>query len=378
VTKAKSSKSGVATAKKSVATGFDLAEIRHEIDSIDRDIQALIDKRAHYAQQVGAAKGPLKSAIDYYRPEREAHVLRMVLDRNANGVLPNDVLIRVFREIMSACLAQQEPLKVGYLGPEGTFSELASKKHFGHSVHLMPLVSIEEVFAEVEAGHIDFGVVPVENSAAGAVNSTLDMFLTSSLKITGEVELKIEQNLMGLQQNRTRIKRVYSHPQSLAQCRNWLRQHLPKAKLEQAESNAEAARRARQDDESAAIGSAHAASIYGLQILEPRIQDRADNTTRFLVIGREMLPPSSKDKTSLLMWVSDQPGALFRLLEPLSRAGINLNRIESRPSRMGKWDYAFFVDIDGHVQNENLRDLIAHLEAGGLLKVLGSYPVAVW
>src|SRR5689334_23231570 len=214
--------------KKTPSKPLSLTDARQRIDSIDRDIQALIAERANWARQVGKAKGPLKAAVEYYRPERESQVLRMAIDRN-EGPLSDEVLVRVFREIMSACLAQQEPLKVGYLGPEGTFSEQAVRKHFGHSAHGLPLASIEEVFQEVEAGHADFGVVPVENSGQGTIQSTLDMFLTSPLKICGEVELRVHQHLLSRTGRLDEIERVYSHPQSLAQCKAWLRQHLPKA-----------------------------------------------------------------------------------------------------------------------------------------------------
>src|SRR4249920_1261524 len=228
-----------------------LSEARERIDGIDRQIQALIAERAGWAQRVGKAKGPLKAAIDYYRPEREAQVLRKVLDRNA-GPLSDEVLLRLFREIMSACLAQQEPLKIGFLGPEGTFSQQAVFKHFGHSAHGLPLASIEEVFQEVEAGHADFGVVPVENSGQGTIQVTLDMFLTSNVKICGEVELHVHQYLLNRTGRIEDIERVYSHPMSLAQCKAWLRQNLPKAERIPAASNAEAARRTRAADDAAA------------------------------------------------------------------------------------------------------------------------------
>jgi chorismate mutase / prephenate dehydratase len=354
-----------------------LEDVRARIDAIDRQIQALISERAQFARQVGIAKGKLKAAVDYYRPEREAHVLRMVVERN-EGPLSNAELLRVFREIMSACLAQQEPLKIAYLGPEGTFTQSAVLKHFGHSVKGLPVSTIEEVFQEVEAGIADFGVVPVENSNEGAVNSTLDMFLASDLKIAGEVELKVNQNFMSRARSLDGIERVYAHAQSLAQCRGWLRKHLPKAERIAVSSNAEAARRVRNAEDAGAIGGVHAAEIYGLHVLATHIEDRADNTTRFLVIGREILSASGRDKTSLLLTVRDQPGALFHLLDPLAQAGISMTRIESRPSRQGKWDYAFFVDVEGHVDDERLATALKNLGPHSpMLKVLGSYPVAV-
>src|SRR5687768_4633876 len=250
--------------KKTSNTQPDLAAVRAQIDGIDREIQTLIAERALWARQVGKAKGKLAAAIEYYRPEREAQVLRRVVDRN-DGPLADDVLVRLFREIMSACLAQQEPLKIGFLGPEGTHSQQAVYKHFGHSIHGLPLSSIEEVFQEVEAGHADFGVVPVENSTQGTIQSTLDMFLTSKLKICGEVELRVHQHLLSRNDTLEGIERVYSHPQSFAQCKAWLRQYLPKAEKIPVSSNAEAARRARGSDDAAAIAGISAANVYGLK-----------------------------------------------------------------------------------------------------------------
>ena len=319
----------------------------------------------------------MKAAIDYYRPEREAQVLRKVLDRN-DGPLADEVLLRLFREIMSACLAQQEPLKVGFLGPEGTFSQQALIKHFGHSARGLPLSSIEEVFQEVEAGHADFGVVPVENSGQGTIQSTLDMFLTSKLKICGEVELHVHQYLLSRTGRLEDIERVYSHPMSLAQCRAWLRQHLPHGEKLPVSSNAEAARRARLADDAAAIAGESAGHVYGLKTVAGPIQDRQDNTTRFLVLGRELFNASGHDRTSLLVFVRDQPGALYNVLSPFAKHGISMNRIESRPSHAGLWQYAFFIDVAGHVDDEPVKRALAELgEYAADVKILGSYPVAL-
>ena len=354
-----------------------LAEARERIDGIDQQIQKLIAERAGWAQRVGKAKGPLKAAIDYYRPEREAQVLRKVLDRN-DGPLADEVLLRLFREIMSACLAQQEPLKVGFLGPEGTFSQQALIKHFGHSARGLPLSSIEEVFQEVEAGHADFGVVPVENSGQGTIQSTLDMFLTSKLKICGEVELHVHQYLLSRTGRLEDIERVYSHPMSLAQCKAWLRQHLPHGEKLPVSSNAEAARRARLADDAAAIAGESAGHVYGLKTVAGPIQDRPDNTTRFLVLGRELFNASGHDRTSLLVFVRDQPGALYNVLSPFAKHGISMNRIESRPSHAGLWQYAFFIDVAGHVDDEPVKRALAELgEYAADVKILGSYPVAL-
>ncbi|MFC0677728.1 prephenate dehydratase [Lysobacter korlensis] len=359
------------------SSAVDLSELRERIDGIDRHIQQLIAERARFAGQVGRAKGKLAAAVDYYRPEREAQVLRRVVDRN-EGPLSDEVLVRLFREIMSACLAQQEPLKIGFLGPEGTHSQQAVFKHFGHSIHGLPLSSIEEVFQEVESGSADFGIVPVENSTQGTIQSTLDMFLTSSLKICGEVELRIHQHLLSRGGRIEDIERVYSHPQSFAQCKAWLRQYLPKAETIPVASNAEAARRARSADDAAAIAGASAANVYGLKIVAGPIEDRPDNTTRFLVLGRELFPTSGNDRTSLLVFINDQPGALHHVLAPFARHGLSMNRIESRPGHTGRWQYAFFIDVSGHVDEDAMRAAIDELAAFAReVKVLGSYPVAI-
>lgn len=355
-----------------------LAQLRQRIDEIDAEIQALIAARARCARDVGAAKG-LTETVDFYRPEREAQVLRDVIQRN-EGPLRDEEIVRVFRELMSACLAQEEPLKAAFLGPEGTFTQSAVLKHFGHSVRALPLPTIEEVFHEVEAGVADFGVVPVENSTEGTVNSTLDMFLTSPLKICGEVELRICQHIMGRMTEIGQIKRVCSHPQSLAQCRAWLAQSLSGIETIPVGSNAEAARRARDEDGTAAIAGDSAAEVYDLGILFANIEDHADNTTRFLIIGRKLFPPSGDDKTSLLLSASgtEGPGVLHHLLDPLSKYGINMTRIESRPSRRRKWDYVFFVDIAGHAEDPGVNDALREVEAqANLFRVLGAYPKAV-
>ncbi len=355
----------------------DLSEVREQIDGIDRRIQELIAERAQWARQVGKAKGKLAAAVDYYRPEREAQVLRRVVDRN-DGPLSDEVLVRLFREVMSACLAQQEPLKVGYLGPEGTFSQQAVHKHFGHSAHGMPMASIEEVFQEVANGNADFGVVPVENSGQGTIQVTLDMFLTSPLKICGEVELRVHQHLLSRSGRIDDIERIYSHPMSLAQCSGWLRANLPGVERVPVSSNAEAARRARNADDAAAIAGESAGHVYGLKKVAGPIEDRSDNTTRFLVLGRETFPPSGHDRTSLLVFIRDRPGALYGVLEPLARRGISMNRIESRPAHGRLWQYAFFIDVAGHADESPLKDALAEVgEHSGEVRVLGSYPVAV-
>ncbi len=359
---------------------LDLTEIRKQINDIDEQLQTLINARATIAQQVGVAKGGHGSAVDYYRPEREAEVLRNVLDRN-DGPMRNEELLRLFREIMSACLAQQEPLKIGFLGPEGTFTQTAVFKHFGHSVRALPFHTIDEVFQEVECGSADFGVVPTENSTEGSVNNTLDMFLTSPLKISGEIELKIEQHLMGKMQGLENIQRICAHEQSLAQCRGWLREYLPHVELIGMSSNAAGARRARDEDGTAAIGPEVAADVYELGIMVNNIEDRPDNATRFLVVGRNLLTPSGDDKTTLMISTDDTAegaGVLHTLLQPLAEQGVCMTRIESRPSQRKKWDYVFFIDIEGHAEQDSVATALKKLEKGSsLFRVLGAYPKAI-
>ena len=358
----------------------ELDGIRNRINEIDARIQALINERARFAQQVGVAKGKLASAVDYYRPEREAEILRTIKARN-EGPLRDEEMLRLFREIMSACLAQQEPLKIGFLGPEGTFTQTAVYKHFGHSVRVLPFHTIDEVFQEVECGAADFGVVPIENSTEGSVNNTLDMFLTSPLKISGEIELRIEQHLMGRMSGLDNIKRICAHEQSLAQCRGWLREYLPHVELIGMSSNAAGARRARDEDGTAAIAPDVAADVYDLKILVNSIEDRADNSTRFLVIGRKLLAASGCDKTTILVSTGDTAdgaGVLHQLLKPLADHGVVMTFIESRPSRRKNWDYVFFIDIEGHANEAPVADALAVLEKeSSLFRVLGAYPKAV-
>ena len=356
-----------------------LGNIRDSIDAIDARIHALLNERARYAQLVGISKSESGKAVDFYRPEREAEVLRLALERN-QGPLRNEEIARLFREIMSACLAQQEPLKVAFLGPEGTFTQAAVLKHFGSSVRALPLPAIDEVFHEVEGGVADFGVVPIENSSEGTVNHTLDMFLSSALKICGEVELRINHHLMGKMTGTDAVKRVCAHAQALAQCRGWLDEQLPDVERVAVASNAEGARRARDERGTAAIASRAAAEIYGLNLLAHEIEDRQDNTTRFLVVGRKLFSASGEDRTTLLVsgMNTDDAGALFRLLEPLAEHRVNMTRIESRPSRKRLWDYVFFIDIEGHVSDPPVAKALAALEErASLFKVLGSYPRAV-
>jgi chorismate mutase/prephenate dehydratase len=377
--KDKSKKAPRVKVEAATPAGAGLGNIRDSIDAVDARIHALLNERARFAQLVGISKSAAGKAVDYYRPEREAEVLRLALKRN-RGPLRDEEIARLFREIMSACLAQQEPLKVAFLGPEGTFTQAAVLKHFGASVRALPLTAIDEVFHEVEGGVADFGVVPIENSSEGTVNHTLDMFLTSGLKICGEVELRVSHYLMGKMSGIEGIKRVCAHPQALAQCRGWLDEQLSDVERVGVSSNAEGARRARDERGTAAIAGRTAAEIYSLNLLANEIEDRPDNTTRFLVVGRKLFNASGADRTSLLVSTSDtdDSGALFQLLEPLAQHRVNMTRIESRPSRRRKWDYVFFIDIEGHVSDPPVAKALAALESrASLFKVLGSYPRAV-
>ncbi|MDZ4730567.1 MAG: prephenate dehydratase [Xanthomonadales bacterium] len=354
-----------------------LADVRNEIDQLDEQIQGLISDRARLAFRVRASKGEFAQAVDYYRPEREAQVLRNVIQRN-QGPLTDSEMVRLFREIMSACLAQQEPLKVAYLGPEGTFTQQAVNRHFGHSVLALSHASIDSVFEQVQRSEADFGVIPVENSSQGIVSHTLDMFLSSDLHICGEIELRVHQNLMTHAKNLNQVERIYSHEQSLSQCKAWIRAHLPKAELIAVGSNAEAARRVRNAPEAAAIAGQSAAEVYGVPVLFSNIEDRPDNTTRFLVIGRHILAPSGRDKTTLLLAGHEGPGLLFSLLKPFDKQSVNMTRIESRPSSLGKWDYVFFVDVEGHAHDAAVAAALAELkQISKLCRVLGSYPRAI-
>ncbi len=354
-----------------------LAQIRDRIDDLDRQIHDLLNARAQAAREVAQTKLASDTQAVFYRPEREAMVLRAVKERN-QGPLSDEAVARLFREIMSECLALQMPLKVSFLGPEGTFTQAAAIKHFGHAVTTIPMAAISDVFQEVEGGGCHYGVVPVENSSEGVVSHTLDMFLNSPLRICGEVTLRIHHNLLAADGDLSDVDVIYSHQQSLAQCRGWLDRHLPGGERVPVGSNAEAAKRAAKTPRSAAIASATAAEIYGLQVLAPHIEDEAGNTTRFLVIGQQTVPASGDDKTSLLLSTDNEAGGLYRLLAPLAEHGISMSRIESRPSRRGHWDYVFFVDILGHCDDAVVAEaLLALRRRAGMLKELGSYPKAV-
>ncbi len=358
-----------------------LKALRVRIDSLDERILELISERARCAQDVARVKMahlPQGEVPVFYRPEREAWVLKHIMELN-KGPLDNEEVARLFREIMSSCLALEQPLTVAYLGPEGTFTQAAALKHFGHAVLSKPMAAIDEVFREVVAGAVNFGVVPVENSTEGAVNHTLDSFLEHDIVICGEVELRIHHHLLVGETTKTdRITRIYSHAQSLAQCRKWLDAHYPNVERVAVASNADAARRVKSEWNSAAIAGDMAAELYGLSKLAEKIEDRPDNSTRFLIIGNQEVPPTGDDKTSIIVSMRNKPGALHDLLLPFHQNGIDLTRIETRPSRSGKWTYVFFIDFVGHHQDPLVKDVLEKISNDAVaLKVLGSYPKAV-
>ncbi|WP_106478348.1 prephenate dehydratase [Phytohalomonas tamaricis] len=362
----------------SASKTVDLGALRSRIDAIDTEILRLISERAQCAQDVAHVKLAEDPDAIFYRPEREAQVLRRIMALNP-GPLGGEEMARLFREIMSACLALEKPIKVAYLGPEGTFTQQAALKHFGDSAKSLPLPAIDEVFREVEAGSAHYGVVPVENSTEGIINHTLDSFMDASLKICGEVVLRIHHHLLVSDTTRKdKISRIYSHAQSLAQCRKWLDAHYPHAERVAVSSNAEAARLIKSEWHSAAIAGDMAARLYGLEKVAEKIEDMPDNSTRFLIIGNHDVPASGDDKTSIVAAMRNQPGALHDLLEPFHRHHIDMTRLESRPSHSGVWNYVFFIDFKGHCSDPLVRAALEEVQLRAAeIKVLGSYPVGV-
>lgn len=355
-----------------------LDQLREKIDALDLSLQNMLNQRAALAQQVAHIKKEDGAETVFYRPEREAQVLQRVKERN-QGPLDAEVMARLFREVMSACLALEQKIRVAFLGPEGTFTNQAALKHFGHGVEVAPLNAIDEVFREVEAGAADYGVVPVENSTEGVVNHTLDSFMGSTLKICGEVELRIHHHMMvGANTQRGKITRIYSHQQTLAQCRKWLDANMPAVERVAVSSNAQAAKRLEGEWNAAAIAGEMAAELYGLDIIQRNVEDRPDNTTRFIIIGRQDTPASGKDKTSISVSGKNRPGLLYHVLEPFQSRGVNLTRLESRPSHTEKWNYVFFIDFEGHRDDIEVKRVLDDLQADNLdIRFLGSYPKAV-
>lgn len=349
-----------------------LKALRERIDSIDDAILQLVSERAGIAQQVGQTK----KGERIYRPEREAQIVQRLREANP-GPLSGEAIERLIREVISACRALEQTLRIAYLGPAGTFSQQAVHKHFGHEAEALAEADIDACFHAVETGRADFAVVPVENSTEGAIARTLDLIVSSPLKICSEVMLPIHQALMRKHAGMDGIQRVYGHAQSLAQCQQWLGRHLPDAERVSVVSNSDGARRAAVEPDAATLGSATAAELYGLAVLEARVEDEVSNTTRFLVLGKTDAAPSGCDKTSLVMGAHNQPGAVVNLLQPLADAGISMSKLESRPARGSNWEYLFFVVCNGHRQDPELAAALAEIEArAAFLKVLGSYPAA--
>jgi chorismate mutase/prephenate dehydratase len=357
----------------------DLDTLRQAIDALDEALLKQLNERAKLAQQVAEAKQRSQSNSDeplaFYRPEREAQVLRRIAHLN-EGPIPDEKVMYLFRQVMSACLSLEQPLKVGYLGPEGTFTHQAAIKHFGYAAVGMPLVTVDEIFREVAAEACQYGVVPVENSTEGSVSHTLDTFVNSSLKICGECELQVHHNFMVSSEGL--IERIYAHEQTFGQCRKWLDSHYPNAERIVASSNAQGARLAKEDASAGAIAAEVAAELYGLRITAKKIEDSPENTTRFLVIGQESVGASGEDKTSIMVSTRNRPGALYELLEPFHRHGISLTALESRPSKTAKWSYVFFIDFEGHVSDPAVAAVLEEIQKGPLeVKLLGSYPKAL-
>ncbi len=351
----------------------DIEGLRKKIDLIDDEIVRLLTERAEVVTKIAQIKRD--AGLPFHNPDRERAILERVT-ASCKGMFPKDALKVIFREIISASLSLEEPLKVAYLGPEGTFTHLAAIRHFGSSANYIPVERIKAIFEAVEAKRADYGLVPIENSNEGVVSYTLDVFVDCDLKIAAEVLLEVSHNLLSRDGDIKKVKRVFSHPQASAQCREWLERHLPQIPVLDAVSTAKAAEIAAQDEEAAAIASELAARLYDLNFIERRIEDNKNNFTRFLVIARDYPKKTGKDKTSIMFSLKDKPGALFNVLLPFKKANINLSKIESRPSKRRAWEYIFFADMIGHIEDKVLREAIEEVKDNCLyLKHLGSYPI---
>lgn len=354
------------------ALSQELAPFRQQIDSLDRELLGMLNRRAQLALDVGEVKKKFGAPV--FRPERELQVIRKVQGANP-GPLLDDSVAAIWREVMSACRGLEKPLEIAFLGPAGTFSEQALYAHFGHEVSGVPCPSIDEVFRAVEAGTVEYGVVPVENSTEGAVSRTLDLFLQTSLKISGEIALKVHHNLMASTPDLAGVTVVRAHAQALAQCQHWLTANYPHLERQAVSSNAEAARMASEDPTVAAIAGETAANRYHLHIVRTHIQDDPHNRTRFAVIGRYETEPSGSDQTSMILSVPNKAGAVYQLLAPLAANGVSMCRFESRPARSGAWEYFFYVDVEGHQQDASVARALDELRRNAAyFKVLGSYP----
>jgi len=353
---------------------MNLDDWRSRINKIDAEILNLLTQRGHAALQIGDLKR--QQDQPYYVPEREAQVLDRVAAAN-QGPLPEVAVRAIWREIISACLALEHPLPVAYLGPPATFTHQAAVRHFGSSTRLQPVKTIADIFDEVERARAEYGVVPVENSTEGSVNITLDRLIESDLLITGELTLDIAQYLFSRATDLADVKVVCSHPQAIAQCRQWLGTHLPEAAVEEMPSTTASVERAKDDPTVAGIASEMAARLYGVPVLRARIEDNSSNSTRFLVIGRRPAAATGRDKTAILFSMKNEPGVLYSILAPFAAHHLNLTKIESRPTKRRPWEYVNFVEFEGHRDTAHVRDVLAEVkERCEFLKILGSYPAA--
>ena len=355
-----------------------LEQMRSAIDKIDKEILLKLNERAHYAKKVGEVKQKLagNEKVAFYRPEREAIILRDIIDKN-KGALPNEAVAQVFRQIISACRAQESPMRIAFLGPEGTFTQEAALKHFGSSVSSEPMETIDDVFSMVSSRNCDYGVVPIENSTEGVVGNTLDRLLETKIRVCGEIKIKVTHCFL-TNNSETPVEKIYAHQQGLAQCRNWLNLNYPGVPRLATSSNAEAARLASESLGSAAVASKVAGEIYGLKKAVEGIEDESNNETRFVILGLESIPLSGSDKTSIIVSTKNEPGALFRILEPFHLHNISLSSIETRPARDGKWSYVFFIDFEGHFDELVVQAVLEEVRDRSLaITVLGSYPSAL-
>ncbi len=357
-----------------MANRQDIQQFRKEIDRIDDEILRLLNERSKSVIEIGKLKKESDSNANLHTPGREAEIVNRLMAQN-QGPFPNEAIRPVYREIMSASLSLEGPQKVAYFGPAATFTHLACIKKFGASAQYVPVNSIKDVFDEVERGRANFGVVPIENSTEGVVNYTLDMFVDSTLLIYGEVLLEVSHNLLSKTGRIEDITKIYSHPQPIAQCRHWLETNLPQVPVSEVTSTARAAEICATDPTAAAIASELAAQLYGLKIIKARIEDNVHNFTRFLVLSKKAPERTGKDKTSVMISVKDKVGALYDLLRPFASHGLNMTKIESRPSRRKAWEYIFFVDVEGHIEEEPVKKALEEIKSRCLfMKILGSYP----
>ena len=351
-----------------------IPELRKKIDEIDSEILKLLNQRAGVVIEVGKEKAKLD--LDFHVPQREEQIFQRLTSQNP-GPFPTEAVRSVYREIISACLSLEHPLKVAYLGPKATFTHLACLKNFGLSAHLVPVRNIDEVFAEVEKGRSDYGVVPVENSTEGVISHTLDMFVDSDLKICGEILLEVSHNLLSKSNSLEQITKIYSHPHAIAQSSKWLKDNLSDVRIFEVSSTANAAEMAAEEEGAGAIASELAANLYNLKVLAARIEDSSSNFTRFLITSKKTAARAQHSKTSIMFSIKDRVGALLAMLQPFAKYSINLTKIESRPSKKKAWEYVFFVDFDGHLEEERVKKALEELSENCVfLKVLGSYPKA--